>query len=412
MRILGILVVILFFLFVFCFGSVFLFLHLKGKSLIIDEVKDLTGRNVTIEKFLLSPSLKIELKNLVIENIFKSESIRIIPNVIESISGKIVIQGIEIIKPEFVVVRVVNAGKAELILADSPVDSKGKDSGTAGIDMAAGSTQRLVRIKNILVNALFIKNVSIKEGSFKFIDKTQDSEPVELTVQDLNANLNNAILLPRSVINNLELRGSIPKENGGGKGEVEISGWANFIKKDIEATIKIRNIDGLSLYPYYSVWVKLDKSRINTANLNFDSQIHGLNNDVTADCHLELTEISFKERSGEEKEERAEKIASYVLGMLKSTDGGKIEVKFPIKTKMDNPVFGGDIIKSAVMEKIMKARNQSRIKTEDIVLFPEKVIQGTVKGATDITKAVIDRTLNIGKELKSVITDSLDKKDK
>lgn len=412
MKILGILVVIFCFLLVLCFGAAFLFLHLKGKSLIVDELKGLTGRNVTIGKFILSPTLKIELQDLIIENIFKADSIKIIPNIIESLSGKIVIQGIEITKPEFVVVRVANVGNTELVLADSPFYTQSIAAAASSVEAGSSSAQRLIRIRNILVNALFIKNVSVREGKFGFLDKTGVTEPVKLIVQDLNINLNNAILLPRSVINNLELRGNVPIEGNAQMGEVEISGWVNFIKKDIEANIKIRNIDGVSLYPYYSDWIKLDKSRIKTVKLSFDSQIHGLNNDVTADCRLELTEISFKERAQEEKEERAEKIASFVLGLLKSVDGGKMEVKFPIKTKMDNPVFGGDIIKTAVMEKVVNARNKSRLKTEDIVLFPEKVVQGTVKGATDITKALISGTLDITKELKSLFMGSLDKKNK
>jgi len=412
MRIFGILVVIFCSLFVLCFGAAFLFLHFKGKSFIVNELKSLTGRNVTIEKFFLSGTLKIELQNLKIENIFKADSIKIIPNILESLSGRIVIQGIEITKPEFVVVRAIDKGNAELVLADSPLYVKAVASPIPSIDVSLISSRRSIKIKKLMVNALFIKNVSVKEGTFGFLDKTVSTEPVKLIVQNLNINLNNAILLPRSVINNIELRGNVPLEGSAEMGQIEISGWVNFIKKDIEASIKIHNIDGVSLYPYYSDWVKLDKSRINTAKLSFDSQIHGFNNDVTADCRLELTEISFKERLEEEKEPRAEKIANFVLGLLKSIDGGKMEVKFPIKTKMDNPVFGGNVIKDAVMEKVVKARDKSRIKAEDLVLFPEKVVQGTVKGATDITKALISGAADIGKELKSVFMGTVDKKSK
>lgn len=412
MRILGILVAISCFLFALCFCAAFLFLHFRGKSFIVDELKSLTGRNVVIDKFLLSASLKIELQNLRIENVFKADSIKIVPNILESLSGKIVIQGIEITKPEFVVVRAVDKGNIELVFADSPLYVKAVSSASPGADVSLTSSQRLIRIRNVLVDALFIKNVLVIEGKFGFIDKTAAVDPVKLIVQDLNINLNNAILLPRSVIHNVELHGNIPLEGNLEPGEIEISGWANFIKKDIEANIKIRDIDGASLYPYYSDWVKLDRSRINTAKLSFDSQIHGLNNDVTADCRLELTEISFKERPEEEKEARAEKITTFVLGLLKSVDGGKMEIKFPVKTKMDNPVFGGDIIKAAVMEKVLKARDKSRIKAEDIVLFPEKVVQGTVKGATDITKALISATADIGKELKSALMGSIDNKNK
>jgi hypothetical protein len=176
----------------------------------------------------------------------------------------------------------------------------------------------------------------------------------------------------------------------------------------MQATINIQDIDGIYLGPYYSNWIDLEKARIEKANLNFTSNIQGLNNNITADCHLELTDIVRSPRPPEEPQEKAEKITNIVIDTLRALDQGKIVLDFTIKTKMDRPEFGLGNIKMAFEDRIAKVfgPSTSGIKPADILLLPLKIIEGSVKGATDISKAVIDGTFAVGNEFKKAVEDS------
>jgi len=146
--------------------------------------------------------------------------------------------------------------------------------------------------------------------------------------------------------------------------------------------------------------VDLDKARIEKAKLNFSSEIHGLNNNVTLDCHLELSDMVRKPLEIGEQEEKASKITNIVLDRFKMMDNGKVELNFAIKTKMDSPQFGFDNFKLAFEEKIMKGRGPSRFKLYDTLILPVKVVEGGAKSFMDLSRAMIDGIFAIGNEFK------------
>jgi len=149
----------------------------------------------------------------------------------------------------------------------------------------------------------------------------------------------------------------------------------------------------------------LEKARIEKAKLNFTSDICGINNNLTAQCHLELTDIVRRPRAPEEPQEKAERIADAVLGIFKAMDQGKIVLDFTIRTKMDKPVFGFGDIRNAVESKINGGR-KSGISAQGFAMLPAKLVEGTVKGATDFSKALIVGTYDVGEEIFKSVRDA------
>jgi len=88
-------------------------------------------------------------------------------------------------------------------------------------------------------------------------------------------------------------RAEIPWREDSGEGIVYTSGWVNLYRKEMQARLEIEGIDGISLHPYYTKWVDLENSRIEQAKLNFFSDVQGMNNEIVAQCRLELTDIEF-----------------------------------------------------------------------------------------------------------------------
>jgi hypothetical protein len=380
--IVSIIVVVLF------YGATFAFLAIKGKDMLVRSLQGVTQKKVTIDYFRLLPPFNLKIKNLNIENLFRAKYIYISPSILGLFTGKIVINDVRVINPEF------NYERFPVVPEPSVPSDK-----TAPIG-ADKKTKKDPEIR------LVFKRVHIDGGSLKFTDHTGPTGSITIRIQNIKFNLEQIYVFPLSSLINFELNGVIPWQDGAKEGTVSLAGWINLTKKDMQATLKILNIDGIALYPYYATWVDLEKARIERAKLNFTSDVQGLNNDITAACHLELAEIYFKPRSPEEQEEKAEKIATAVLGIFKTLNQGKIVLDFAIKTKMDKPEFSFGNIKMAFEEKLMQGKNKNGFQAKDVLVLPGKLVEGTFKGAADLYQAFIGGAVTVSKEVRSVLNET------
>jgi len=379
---------LLFVIAVLLFSSLYLFLLLKGKPILIRQLENLTKSKVSIGYFNINPALTIKIKDINIEGLAKIDSLYISPSIFGLITGSVAFSEVKAIKPEFNFEQSGRQAQAASPAVTSP-----------GVSPLA-SAQRL--------NLIF-KRVIVKDGKLNFVDRKVSESGIRLTLKDVNFNLTNFYGFPRSAITNFDLKAKIPWGDGKEEGSIQVEGWINLFKKDMQATLKIENIDGVYLYPYYANWVDLEKARIEKAKLNFTSDIHGLNNEVTAQCRLELTDIVRRQLSEGGSSEKASRITDAVLDIFRSLDQGKIVLDFPIQTKMDRPEFGFGSIKTAFEDKLAKRKKSGAFATEDVLKLPGNLIQGTFKGATDLTRAMIEGVVSVGKELKNAVGDTFTK---
>ncbi|MFA5028400.1 MAG: hypothetical protein WC713_11050, partial [Candidatus Methylomirabilota bacterium] len=121
-------------------------------------------------------------------------------------------------------------------------------------------------------------------------------------------------------------------------------------------------------------------------------------------CHIELTDIVRKQRPPDEYSEKEERLTTAVIDLFKTLDKGKIVLDFTVRTKMDKLEFGFGDIQMAFEEKISRRKGKNASDNiVSILLLPAKLVEGTIKGATDISKAVIDGSFAIGKEIKDSV---------
>lgn len=363
----------------------YLFIALKGKNIILTKIEELTQRKASVGNFSVTPPLNLAIKNLNIEGLLKVENISISPSILFLLTGNIGLNRIVVIKPE-------------ITFEKKPAEAVTKTPS------AAPEKKRALH--------LILKQLIIKDGKIDFVDHTVGPEGIKIIVKDINFNLTNLRAFPFSAITSFDLKARIPWQKGQEEGRFEAEGWINFFKKDMQATLKVEDIDGVYLYPYYSHWVDLEKARIEKAKLNFTSNINGLNNNVTAQCHLELTDIVRRPRPEGEPGEKAEKITDTVLDIFRALNQGKIVLDFTIRTKMDKPQFSFGDIKMAFEDKLAEGKKANGFKPEDALLMPAKLIEGLFKGTTDLTTAVISGTISAGKEIGKTVEGALKKEEK
>jgi len=431
------------------FSLSYAFLAVGGKVFIARQLERTFHKPVSISYVTLTPPFNIEIRGLDIKDLAKVDSIYVSPSIFGFLRGRIAFNRIIITKPQITyeygvsqapkkgqaqdssakpqenkppvtvdissiptvvtnttkaidsVVQAVNVIASGNQTSATPVEQPQKPVVTAlPVNTTAPSVQAQPAVKSL--PPIVFKRLTIKDGRFDFIDQTVAKDGIRITFKDIQFKLSNFYFLPVPAVANFELRARIPWQEGSAQGRLEFAGWFNLYKRDMRATLKIYDIDGIYLYPYYSTWVDLDKARIQKAKLNFTSDIKGIDNDVVSNCHLELTDIVRTPRSPDELPEKAEKITDAVLDIFRALDQGKIVLDFTIKTKMDRPEFGFANIKMAFESKLAQGRSGSSMRPEDLLKVPAKVLEGTVKGARDLSKAVIDGVFAIGGELTKV----------
>jgi hypothetical protein len=408
--IINILILIILVIF-FGFAFLHIFINMHGRFLLMDKLKNTFDKEVFVGSVKTRLPFELIINDLEVKDLFKIDEV-IAPGGMFDVLGR-----------NFSLFEL-RIKKATVYLEKPPkAESQDKSQNTAPSQSAA--TDKNVKLSNAMNNLapaplhgltfqlpnISVKHLVISDSAFNFTDRLVEDKPIKLTLKNVNIEIENLKLPVRgSEITYFELIGKISWQNNADEGKIWFQGWINFFKKDMRAELKIADIDGIWLHPYYSNWVDLEKSHIQNAKLNFFSEILGFNNDVTADCHLELTQIEFKPHAQDQQREKAEKIATAVIDIFRTVNQGKIVLDFKLKTKMDSPEFGLDnIIKVAVEDKILQVRKDERLKSEDILKMPAKVIETTISTATDLTKSVINGTISVGKELKKAVETSFSK---
>jgi hypothetical protein len=383
---------IAFFIIILIFTGLHIFVNIQGKALLAKKLADVFNREVKIGSLVTSFPATINIKGIEAKDLFKIDEVTAGGGVFDIFRKSFKLSKLKISRPTFTLQQGLIKSAAENNDATPDLNPKAIPKG------------------KFLFPGFFISRLIVNDGTVNLVDKTLGKDGLTIKIKDLNIRVDNLNFSRRgSYITDFSLKGKIPWQEGQEEGKIEAEGWLNLFKKNMQATLKIEDIDGIALYPYYSNWVDLEKARIEKAKLNFISNVQSLNNDLTAYCRLELVDIVRKPRPPEEGQEKAEKITDAVLDMLRALNQGKIVLDFTIRTKMDRPEFSFGSIKMAFEDKLAQGRKGGGLKPEDVLMFPSKLLETTVKSTTDLSKAVIDGVFAVGNELKKAFESTLKK---
>lgn len=379
-----------------CIAAVILFISVGyvyvafyGKEVIIQHLEAFTGKKANLAYFDLTFPLNLEIKNLVVEDTVKIDTIMISLDPIALLRGSWVANSITIVNPEFAYAR------------NPPLEPQGLLQKVIPEVLTQSAFAKKPPPRPFVIT---IKKLNVKEGTFRFADYVSEAQKISVTLKNLNILLTDISTTPSRDISHFTLSGKISwgqkEEEVKKEGSITSEGWFDMAKKDMRASLKIEHIDGIYLYPYYRKWVNLEEAGIIQAELSFVSDIQSLGNDLTAQNRLELTQIVRKERPPETTPVKAERLTDAVLIALKSPDQDTVSLEFPIKTKMDQPVFSFGDVQLAIERKLKEVYGSNSLTAEDLLLAPAHILGGMVKGASDVTKAMIDGTFAVGNELK------------
>lgn len=394
-----VLIAVISFAVIFTGASVFVVLN--GKRIVVKQLEEATNRKVIIGSLGMGLPFNVTIYALDIEGLLKAEHISIRPGLLSLFSGTLVLDDIEIIRPYLVYDKPQPKPQTLPTVMPAPVEKAPEPSAPATV---AAPTQKNKPLR------LAIGHLGIRDGKLDFLDTPSGSEKMKITVTGIYFNLNNLYLFPSSAKSRFNLAAKVPWATEKDEGTIRADGWMDVSAKNMEATVNIKGIDGVYLYPYYATWVDLERSRIQSATLNFESKIKSKDNDLTADCRIELADIVFKPRTEGEEMEKAEKIAKAVLDIFKMLNQNRVVFNFTIRTKMDKLRFSFNDMKGAFEARLAEGLKSRRISAEQVALFPAKVVGGTVKETGKASLALLDGAVSLGKELAKSVAVAFDRK--
>ena len=375
------------------------YVNIKGKYFLIKKLKETFNREVKVGSVTTSFPINIYVKEIEVSGLLKIDEVFAGGGVFDIFRQSFSLSLLKVIRPTVIVEKNIVKSTAEAFI---PAAKEKTDT---------PNLNPLSLPQNKFLSPVFVlRRLIVKDGTFNFTDKSISDKGVTIKIKNMNIKVDNLNLSGKgSHITSFDLKGTMPWQEGQEEGKIEARGWIDLFKKDMQATLKIQDIDGISLYPYYSNWVDLEKARIEKAKLNFSSDIRGADNDITAQCHLELADIVRRPRAPEETETKAAKITDAVLDIFRALNQGKIVLDFTIKTKMDTPAFGFGDIRTAFEDKLTQRKKTNIFDPQYVLSLPAKLLEGLVRGATDVSKAVVDGTFAVGDEIKKRAEDTFKK---
>lgn len=361
--------------------SLFIFINLKGKAFIIQNIEKEFGEVATLESLTLKFPFNLEIKNFKCGDVSFKEA-----NIVLGFCGpfqfRLAFDKIDI-KGLYVKVRKSKRGiKIKPFLI--PELAQDKEESSAGQKAVPLDKPKVVVRKAV---PLKIQRLHIEDGRIEFID-VGHKKPIRIFVQDISVKIKN-IAFPELTKAHIDLLASLKSETAVSKDSVSLSGWVDYFRKDMDVNLNLTSIDYALFSQYYPQFWKPKALSIKQAYLSLKSHLHSENNDLTIKNTLTLDEIEYID-DGEESSRR--NMAKTIVALIQG-EKDKASLNFTVKTKMVPLVLDLSSIQKSFIN--------------SVPMSPGLVMQGvfgktkrTVSGGVDSAKEVTADTM--GKTIKAI----------
>ncbi len=201
-------------IFLVIFISFSIILSLFGKKFVVRQIEENLKMKASLGGIGLRPPFSLVLKNLELEGLFKADEISFYPNILGFLGGKIVLGGLTLIHP------VINLEQSQSGALNIPVfENKGKQP-------------------PVLLTGLAVKN-----GRFVFTDKNISPQGYKVIADKINVAISKVMLPPTSLNTRFDISLSFVDTKDKVLGDAEFSGWIDFGPKDMDASLKIKDMD-------------------------------------------------------------------------------------------------------------------------------------------------------------------------
>jgi len=338
------------FLIIFFVAAILVALY--APKIIEQQIQQNLKLNVRISKVSLSLPFTVTLTKIEVADFASIKGISLSPNLIALLFGKVVIHGLTIVDP---VINLVQSQDGKLNL---PVlEQKGKPP------------------------AVYLTSLNVKNGKIIFTDRKVRSEGLKFIVNKLNIKVAKVSMPITSLATNFNINAELLNYKGDVFGSIDFGGWLDYLERDMDAELKIKNLDIANFAPYYGNFIS--NKPISSAMVNSNSTFKSDHNALEIVTDFNLSKIVYEKTETEETQPVFD-LVNKTLDIFTDADGS-LRLQFKIETQMDKPSLSKEKIMSIILKAAMKnLANQS----------PQQLV--------DKVANAIDKYKDIGKELKNI----------
>ena len=327
---------------VFVFMAVSAYLLVKGRNIFLSEIQKSLGVKVTASHVGVILPFYLSVEGLQIGDTIKVDKLVACLSLWSLIRGDIVLNLLELERPQLTMVR------HEDNTFDFGLPLGKKTEGVPGTGTVASAKKGTGKKK-----IFYATKIKIRDGRIDFIDKrVSPNSPYGLKFSNINLDAFRASVFQPSRVQ-FKGDGRLTNPENAAVGEATILGWADLLAKDIDIQLSLTDVQLISFEPYYK---KFLKKKLDSGRMRLAADLRSKNNDLKADCHLELSQISFKQMPepaspSEETNAKTEDLTYLVFDSLLSSQGGLV-LDFSVHTKMDRPRFEHIKVKGAFLQSL------------------------------------------------------------
>jgi len=281
---------------VFAYFGLSLYIATFGKNILVKTISSTLNQPVTIERLTYQFPYDLIASNVAVLNLFQTPKIQTRVDIKSLIDKKVILTSLDILSPRVTLKRSFHE--------KSPVDR----------DVTSLETKKIspdesgMKFSN---NNIYIHRFSIHNGSLLYSDPSS-SHDLSFHLDRLQLQVGPLSFPVRSTRSSFDFTASLTKETlAFSQNAVKGTGWADLLRKNMNADIKIFNSDGRP---------------------DFKVHLYSKENDMTVQGSINLKNF-LNSRQNEKPLENS--IDQLVLGAFSSM-GLEIGTDFSFKTKMDN----------------------------------------------------------------------------
>jgi uncharacterized protein involved in outer membrane biogenesis len=301
---------------------------LFGKGIMEDQASRALRVKVTIRRAGLSLPFTIGVSGITAGDFFTAREIKASFNPLGLLAGKIVFNKLVLVGP-VLSIRQSAEGKLNLPLP-------GKGAGPAA------------RGKNPVV----LLGVSVRQGKIIFTDEKAQPQGLRCAAAfDLDAGLRR-----------FRLAAGILDAQDAPLGGVSAQGGYNLMKKDLQAGLRVKDLQAAYFSPYYGDF--LSQRKVLSARLNFSAEAQARSNDLNLDCRLELSDLVYEQQQPSSGQPLSGfDFSGKALDLFLDREG-RLKLDFRLQTKLDNPRITQKELKKTILQ--AAAKNLASQPPEDI----------------------------------------------
>jgi len=203
--------------------------------------------------------------------------------------------------------------------------------------------------------SFIVRRIVLKNGRIELVDQSLEGDPITFYADDLNLDARQASLAqPMRIQFHASAIVKTAKEET--VATLQGNGWIDWISKDCDAVLVLKDADLTYLAPYYRQYLQKD---LGSGHLQAQAVMKAVHNELKVDTHVELTDVAFKEEApaaeGEQQQPADIKDLTYLAFDSILSSEGKAVFDFSITTKLDHPKFENLKIKGSFLKSRIQA---------------------------------------------------------